>query len=42
MGTGSSFLRPGDEDEVLGVEYESSQGVVKRIPIEVRIISSLV
>ena len=37
MGTGSSFLRGGqDEDDVLGVEYSSSQGVIKRIPIEVK------
>ena len=36
MGTGGSFLRHNDEDDVLGVEYDSSQGVVKRIPIEVK------
>ncbi len=36
MGTGSSFLRPSDEDDTLGAEYDSGQGVVKRIPIEVK------
>ncbi len=36
MGTSGSFLRHNDEDDVLGVEYESCDGVVKRIPIEVK------
>jgi nephrocystin-3 len=36
MGTGGSFLRGQDEDDVLGVEYSTSQGVIKRIPIEVK------
>ncbi|KAK2146989.1 hypothetical protein LSH36_575g02042 [Paralvinella palmiformis] len=36
MGTGSSFQRGHDEDDVLGEEYSSSQGVIKRIPIEVK------
>ena len=36
MGTGGSFLRQGDEDDVLGTEFGSSQGVIKRIPIEVK------
>ncbi|KAI0213397.1 Nephrocystin-3 [Lamellibrachia satsuma] len=35
MGTGGSFLRHNDEDD--GVyEYEGSDGVIKRIPIEVK------
>ena len=36
MGAVASFLRRNDDDDVLGVEYDSSQGVVKRIPIEVK------
>ena len=37
MGTGGSFLhRNHDDDDVLGTEYGSSQGVIKKIPIEVK------
>ncbi|CAH1790232.1 unnamed protein product [Owenia fusiformis] len=37
MGTGSSLFHRNDEDDVLGMEYDSnSQGVIKRIPIEVK------
>lgn len=36
MGVGGSFLRHNDEDDPLGVEYDTGQGVVKRIPIEVK------
>ena len=35
MGSVSSMFRRHDEDDVLGVEYDS-QGVIKRIPIEVK------
>ena len=36
MGAGTSFLSHNDDDDVLGVEYDTGQGVVKRIPIEVK------
>ena len=37
MGTGGSLLHHNDEDDVLGVyEYESSDGVIKSIPVEVK------
>ena len=36
MGTGTSFFRNHDEDDVLGIEYDSGHGVIKRIPIEVK------
>ncbi len=39
MGTGGSFLRGNSkdtEDDVLGTEYDGN-GVIKRIPIEVRV-----
>ena len=38
MGTGGSLLRHNhDEDDVMGADYDSnSQGVIKRIPIEVK------
>ncbi|ELT90544.1 hypothetical protein CAPTEDRAFT_186605 [Capitella teleta] len=36
MGALASVLRRGDDDDELGVEYDTSQGVVKRIPIEVK------
>lgn len=35
MGSGNSFLHR-DDDDVLGTEYDSSQGVLKTIPNEVK------
>ena len=36
MGTGGSFLRGADEDDVTGTDDGNSQEVIKRIPIEVK------
>ncbi len=36
MGTGGSFLRSADEDDVTGTDDGNSQEVIKRIPIEVK------
>lgn len=36
MGTGGSFLRSADEDDVTGTDDGNSREVIKRIPIEVK------
>lgn len=35
MGTGSSFMRSHDDD-ILGSDLEGTNGVLKRIPIEIK------
>ncbi|GFS01018.1 nephrocystin-3 [Elysia marginata] len=36
MGTGSSFLRSQDDEDILGSDLEGANGVLKRIPIEIK------
>ncbi|KAI8761259.1 nephrocystin-3, partial [Biomphalaria glabrata] len=36
MGTGSSFMRSHDDEDILGSDLEGTNGVLKRIPIEIK------
>ena len=37
MGTGSSFMRSQEDDDILGSDLDgSSKGIIKRIPIEIQ------